>query len=259
MDIKSKIRTGQVEVDYAANCITFLDQRFYKHEPTGNWVPSETTVLGNAYPKDPMLIKWMKEQGTDSDLIMQEAAEHGSIVHKLTEDYDKGIFVSALDDNGNPKFTSKEWKHFERYVDFSKKYTPIVHHIELQLVDEQSGGTMDRDIEIEIGGVKKRLIIDIKTSNNLHDSYWIQLARYREKHEKLNSIKADDMGILWLNAKTRTEGKKDAVQGKGWQLVFPPKEYQHYLKLWTHTKALYDEQFGDMKPNLVTYQLSYQK
>jgi hypothetical protein len=68
------------------------------------------------------------------------------------------------------------------------------------------------------------------------------------------------VGILWLNAKTRTTGKNGAIQGVGWQLVSKTVEalkqdwelFQATHKLWLALNA-------DTKPKQISYQLKYKK
>lgn len=266
MNLQQKTRTNQYMVDQETGRISFLDTRFYFHEPTGDYFPSVTTILGMAYPKDAMFFEWLKQNGEDADRIRDEAGEFGSVVHGMTEDYDKGLPVTILDEFGRPKYKAREWKFFEKYVDFTDRFKPVIENIEVNMTSGnlRTAGTLDRKIELEhlIGKAmaKRKYILDIKTSNLLHDSYWLQLATYKRMWNEANpGDQIDGVCILWLNAKTRTEGKGDAIQGVGWQLVFPPKELDHYDRLWDATRLLYDEQFGDMKPKNLSYQLSYQK
>jgi hypothetical protein len=64
----------------------------------------------------------------------------------------------------------------------------------------------------------KRWLLDIKTSNSLHTSYDLQLAAYAMAWNETHNEPIEEIGILWLKASTRTEGKKDKIQGKGWEL-----------------------------------------
>jgi hypothetical protein len=74
--------------------LTFLDSRFYKTDD-GGFVPSVTTIL-ECYPKGAAYYNWLKENGKDSDEIRDEAGRRGSVVHKLTEDYDTGAEVQLV-------------------------------------------------------------------------------------------------------------------------------------------------------------------
>ena len=62
-------------------------------------------------------------------------------------------------------------------------------------------------------------LLDLKTSNNLHRSYDLQLAAYAKAIEEAKGIKIQRTGIIWLKANTRSASKKKGVyQGKGWQI-----------------------------------------
>jgi hypothetical protein len=240
-----------------ANQYTFTDGRFYEC-PTGEWIPSVTTIL-EAFPKPYQLLQWMKEQGDNADKVRDAAGKRGSQVHQLTEDYDNGEECSLVDANGNPKYSLETWGMFERYVDFSTRFNPENELIEINITDDNLGyaGTIDRIAVID----GKRYVVDIKTSNMIADTYWLQLAAYKELI--LSSISdyedaIDGVAILWLNAKTRTDGKKGDIQGKGWQLIIKEDTasdwelFQNVFSVWKHVNK-------DAKPKLLTYQITHKK
>jgi hypothetical protein len=235
------------------NRIEFLDNRFYATND-GGYVPSVTTIL-EAYPKDASYFKWLKDVGSDADTIRDEAGRRGSIVHELTERYDEGHEISIMSENGFPKFKMSEWSMFERYVEFCNQHNPIIDMMEAHMVSEKLGyaGTLDRVINLN----GKTMLIDIKTSNSIYPSYWLQLAAYNELLKEIG-VKVDSFGILWLNAKTRTEGKKGAIQGIGWQLV-TKDNLDEELKLFNTTKTLWNALNADILPRRLSYQLTHKK
>lgn len=236
--------------------ITFLDNRFYSTEEGVN-VPSVTTIL-QAYPKDAHFYSWLKQVGEEADTIRDEAGRRGSIVHSLTERYDAGEEVNLLDNSGNIGFKLMEWTMFERYVEFRQNYQFDVIHSEYNIVSPKLGyaGTIDRVIQMD--GLN--ILVDIKTSNTVYDHYWCQLAAYKklmeEQYQSINVV--DRVAILWLNAKTRTAGKKDQIQGPGWQLIIRDidQEYNDY-ELFECTQKLWVAQNADMQPKLKSYSLTH--
>ena len=241
------------------NQLTFVDGRFY-HDDNGNYYPSATTLL-EAYPKPYQLIQWMKEMGSKADEIRDNAGKRGSAVHQLTEDYDQGFECKLLDDNGKPKYSLEEWGMFERYVEFSVNHNPKHVLIEQTFVNGKLGfaGTLDRVCEID----GKIYVLDIKTSNGIYNSYWLQLSAYKElySYELDNNKewpKIDGVAILWLNAKTRTAGKNGAIQGKGWQLVTKDDTSKDW-ELFTAVQKLWHAEHEDDKPKEFSYQLSHKK
>jgi len=119
-------------------------------------------------------------------------------------------------------------------------------------------GTLDRVIDLD----GKKILLDIKTSNSIYPSYWLQLSAYAKLlKEVANDAKSiDTVGILWLNAKTRTEGKKGAVQGIGWQLVTKTiEEAEADWELFQATHKLWLAMNEDVKPKQISYQLKHKK
>ena len=241
------------------NQLTFKDGRFYTDED-GNYFPSATTLL-EAYPKPAQLIMWMKEVGNKADEIRDAAGKRGSSVHQLTEDYDQGIECTLLDEYGKPKYSLEEWAMFERYVEFSVNHKPEHHLIEQTFISSGLGfaGTIDRVCTIN----DKTYVLDIKTSNGIYNSYWLQLAAYRELYNSIVDYgnvlpKIDGVAILWLNAKTRTSGKDGAVQGKGWQMVTEMNTQKQWSLFQAVQQLWHAEHEGD-KPREFSYQLSHKK
>lgn len=232
--------------------LTLLDARFYD-AGNGNYVPSITTIL-EAYPKGAAYFNWLKENGKDADEIRDEAGRRGSVVHKLTELYDAGEEVNLVNPTGSIDYKLNEWAMFERYVEFRKRFSFSTDCIELNIISKELGyaGTLDRVITMD----GKKILLDIKTSNAIYPSYWLQLAAYRSL--LLNSLgqQVDSVAILWLNAKTRTEGKKGDIQGIGWQLIIK-EDTSKDLELFNATHQLWIAENGTSKPKQLTYQISH--
>jgi hypothetical protein len=243
-------------VDLHKNRIEFTDNRFYITED-GTYVPSVTTIL-DCYPKDAHFFQWLKDVGDKADHIRDEAGKRGSVVHNLTERYDDGEEVTFLSPNGFPEFKMLEWAMFERYVDFTHSHNPDILMMEEHFASSELGyaGTIDRIIRLN----DKKILMDIKTSNNLHNSYWLQLAAYFKLLLTCTAHGVDEVGILWLNAKTRTTGKGGAIQGIGWQLITKSVEdIIDDLAAFHHTKSLYDTLNKDIKPRNISYQLKHKR
>lgn len=249
----TKIGNSNVMIDLPSNRVTFLDTRFYRHE-NGNYYPSVTTI-GDAYPKGPEYYAWLKKVGEDADEIRDEAGRRGSNVHALTERYDNGEEVSLMDENGYISYKMSEWHNFEKYIEFRNRFPFDVVHSELNLISAELGyaGTLDRVIKFN----KKKILLDIKNANSIYPFYWLQLAAYRELLKKEVGESVDEVGILWLNAKTRTDGTKGAIQGLGWQLL-TKEDTSRELSLFNCTHKLWLEENGTMKPRQMSYQLSHQ-
>jgi hypothetical protein len=231
--------------------LTFLDSRFYKTDD-GGFVPSVTTIL-ECYPKGAAYYNWLKEAGKDADEIRDEAGRRGSVVHKLTEDYDTGEEVKLVNPNGSIDYKLNEWAMFERYVEFRRRFQFVTDCIELNIISKDLGyaGTIDRVINMN----GERILLDIKTSNAIYPSYWLQLAAYRALLYSAG-IEVDKVAILWLNAKTRTEGKKGDIQGIGWQMI-TKEDTKDDIALFYATHQLWIAENQTSKPKQLTYQISH--
>lgn len=229
--------------------LTFLDSRFYQTED-GGFVPSVTTIL-EAYPKGAAYFNWLKEAGKDADEIRDEAGRRGSVVHKLTELYDAGEQVNLINPNGSIDYKLNEWAMFERYVEFRRRFPFVIDCIELNIISKELGfaGTIDRVIDMD----GEKILLDIKTSNAIYPSYWLQLAAYRYLLLSID-IKVDKVAILWLNAKTRTEGKKGDIQGIGWQMI-TKEDTSNEWNLFKATHQLWLAENATSKPKQLTYQI----
>ena len=243
-------------IDNNTNQITFTDNRFYSEADKPS-VPSVTTIL-QAYPKDAHFFQWLKQVGDEADIIRDEAGRRGSIVHSMTERYDAGEEINLLENGGNIGYKLSEWAMFERYVDFRNNCEFDVIYSEFNMISQKLGyaGTIDRVIQMN----GKNILIDIKTSNTVYDHYWLQLAAYKrlmlELHYSIDTI--DNVAILWLNAKTRTAGKKDQIQGPGWQLIVrDPMEEANDYELFNCTHKLWLAQNGQMQPKLKSYSITH--
>jgi len=243
-------------IDTNTKQITFTDNRFYSTED-GGFVPSVTTIL-NAYPKDAHFFQWLKQVGEEADTIRDEAGRRGSIVHSLTEKYDAGEEINLLDNGGNIGFKLSEWAMFERYVQFRQNHPLDVIQSEYNVIDAKLGyaGTIDRIVQID--GLN--VLLDIKTSNQIYDHYWLQLAAYNQliinHYQSLDIV--DQVAILWLNAKTRTTGKGGVIQGPGWQLIFRDEAQRRSdMELFEATHMLWKAQNGTMVPKQQKYTISH--
>lgn len=166
----------------------------------GAEVPSVTTVIGNnlGWNKN-MLIAWTKKkalkEGIDSDTIVKESSEIGTLTHYLCENrinntipdistYPKDHLIKAK--NGYLGFCDWEafWKP-TRYV-----------HSEVSLVSEQYrfAGTIDIVAE-KNGGTH---LLDIKTSNHIHPEMVIQLAAYKRLYEEIYKVPILSQSIIKL-------------------------------------------------------------
>jgi hypothetical protein len=258
METLLKVQNKNFRLDLTGKQLTFLDTRFYLSQ-AGNYLPSVTTIL-EAYPKSAQFYDWIKKNGEDADAIRDEAGRRGSVVHGLSERYDNGEEVSLMNQDGFIDFKLGDWAMFERYVEFRNRFPEFeIEATEMNVVSDALGigGTIDRLFTWLQPKTKKRILVDIKTSNTIWPSYWLQLSGYEKMLLTEAGIECDDVAILWLNSKTRTEGKKGDYQGKGYQLIFRGEDSKKDWELFKATQALWIAENGNQKPREMSYQLSH--
>lgn len=165
--------------------------------PDGSWEPSVTTVL-SVYPKGASFQKYLAGQDSweSSQEILKAAGERGSRVHKATERLEEGEVLKRAD------FTLEEWRMLEGFIAWHKDHKPILLKKEFILKSKslRTGGTVDRLYQIGDDIV----ILDIKTSGAIYDSYWCQVAAYAYMHlEEFQDTKVDNVSILRLAPRTK--------------------------------------------------------
>ncbi len=234
-----------VQADETAKQITILDSRYYQRKP-GVFYPSVTYVL-SYFPKDKFFESWIKDVGYNSEIIMRRAGDEGTQVHNAAEAYLKGEEIVWIDEFGNAKYSLDVWKMILKFVDFWDTHKPKLIESEVHLFsdDLQIAGT--GDLIVEIGD--ELWLIDIKTSNSLHETYDLQLACYRKAWSELYDRPIDRTGILWLKANTRgsdKSGKK--IQGAGWQLKETETPYETSLETFRHLYEIFKAKNPELKP-----------
>jgi len=195
--------------------INFLDRRVYKRDE-GVYYPSVTTIL-QYMPKNKFFDNWLKDVGHNADLIMRKAGKEGTQVHEAAEALVLGKEVNWMDDYGNAKYSQIVWEMILKFYDFWSTCKPKLISTEEFVFSDKFKYAGTADLLVEIDG--EIWLLDLKTSNNLHRSYNLQLAAYAKAIEETKGIKIQRTGIIWLKASTRSASKKKGVyQGKGWQI-----------------------------------------
>ena len=195
--------------------INFLDRRVYKRSED-LYYPSVTTIL-QYMPKNKFFDNWLKDVGHSADLIMRKAGKEGTQVHEAAESLVLGKEVNWMDDYGNAKYSQLVWEMILKFYDFWSTYKPELISTEEFVFSDKHKYAGTADLLVKMDG--ETWLLDLKTSNNLHRSYNLQLAAYAKAIEEVKGIKIDRTGIIWLKASTRSASKKKGVyQGKGWQI-----------------------------------------
>lgn len=260
----AKIGAGNYAVNEETGRIQFLDSRWYA-VGENDFVPSSTTITGEAYPKSAGYYDWLKRVGEDADEIRDEAGNRGSVVHNATEILDGGGTLQLMNPEGEPQYKLLEWSMISRYADFRHRFPAEIYAVELKMASKKLGygGTLDRVMRID----GKLYLIDIKTSKEVWPNHWLQVASYERLLIETGAIATTipeplinepiHLAILHLNSKHKTNGKEGTMQGLGWQFVKADKPNAHYFKLFQHAQALWMEEHGGETPRTTSYQLTH--
>ena len=151
----------------------------------GTRVPGVTTIIGSnlGWNKN-ALIGWAKKTalaGKDSNEVLRDAGDTGTLAHIMVESYIKGEKLDTSDYTANQiERAKKSFKAFEAWEEQSD-FKIILS--ELTMVSEKMrvGGQIDI-----LGKVGDDLVVlDLKTSKWIYSEHKIQLATYTYMYEEI--------------------------------------------------------------------------
>lgn len=204
---------------------------WYKSPTKDTYYPSATTIL-NAFPKGAQFNKYLAEQTSweSSQENMREAGKRGTNVHKSSELLESGMTVTRKTQTySGGVHTNQEWQMLIGFVNWHNEHNPTLVRMEYSLVSDkyETGGTADRIYIIE----GKRVLVDLKTSGAIYDSYWAQTAIYAALYEEKHpDEKIDYTAILRLSDKKKS-GYEFVLHGR--------KEWKEDLKVFQATQKLW--------------------
>jgi hypothetical protein len=223
-----------LEISEDFKMITMPDSRYYRRN--GEYYPSVTYVL-SYYPKGVHFENWLKKVGYASEHIIKKAAEEGTQVHEMIEQYLNGNELSFLNKHGYPQYNPDIWVMFLRFVEFWETYTPKLIETEIHLFSDELkvAGTCDLVCEIE----DELWIIDFKTSNQMHTIYDLQTAVYSQCYKECYNKEVKHSAVLWLKSSKRKLNKKK-MTGKGWEIIKSERSFEENLNIFKIVHKLFD-------------------
>lgn len=147
----------------------------------GKKVPGTTTVIGR-FKESGALIYWAYNRGKDGLELYEsrdKAAELGTIVHEMVEEYVRGGHpYDVLPDGITPEDQGQVMSAFSAFEEWFESNKFSIVEQEVQLVSEvhKYGGTPDA---IAIDGKGRLVLLDWKTSSGVYADFLYQLALYR--------------------------------------------------------------------------------
>jgi hypothetical protein len=224
-----------LEIDPDGKQVNFLDSRFYKRY--NQYYPSVTSILGY-FPKGKFFESWLKDVGHNSEIIVRQASDEGTQTHHLIEKYLEGEEINWLDNKGNATCSLLVWQMLLKFVEFWEREKPELIESEIHLFSDEHKIAGTCDLVVRMRG--ELWILDIKTSNNLHTAYDLQLAAYVKCWNESFEEKITKNGLIWLKSPKHKADKKDEkIQGKGWEIYVSPRSCEENWDLFTKVHDLY--------------------
>lgn len=215
--------------DLETRQVNWLDDRAYTNDNT-QWVPSVTEILG-IIDKGTNFRNWLMTNGLNANYISMKAMEEGSQVHNLIQKFcsnpEHPVICTTYNEDGKEIFSygREVWIKFMRFVEFYTRFKPKIIAVEQAICDYDLGYGGTLDLVLEING--ERHLVDNKTGNE-YPEHELQLSAYAILWNKIfPGLKIYKTSILYLDAATRTEGRGDAIQGKGWKLSVQSDEEKY--------------------------------
>ena len=236
-----------LEISEDSQQITLPDSRFYRRN--GKYYPSITFVL-QVYPKGKHFENWLKQVGFSADFIVKKAAEEGTQVHEMIEDYLNGKELNFLNQFNHPQYSPDVWQMFLRFVEFWETYNPTLIDVEVHLFSDELKVAGTCDLICEIDG--ELWLIDFKTSNHIQPTYELQTAVYGQCYKECFGKEIKNYGILWLKS-TKRKLTKEKMIGKGWEVVTSSRTQEENIEIFKTVKRLFDLENPNESPTFTEF------
>ena len=206
----------------------------YWHDEYGYSV-GVTTILSETLPTPFGLKQWYQtEDKYTIEKVFKEAQEQGSLTHALIEELNQAKQIDLTEERLETK------KQVTAYIEWVRNWKPeqmqteqVIFYIDKNM---QYAGTID--IVAMIDGV--RTLIDIKTSNQVGISAFLQVEAYKKAYEQSYGEKIEKTLILQLGTSHRTLNTRKPIMdrpsnGVGWKIHEHPKTEQDFeltYRMW---------------------------
>lgn len=162
-------------------------ERFYARVVNGIvlWYPSVTRIIKATSPTPPGLLSWYAKHGVaEASKLRDEAAERGTEMHVLIEQYLNGV---VIDLSTLPEFQKKAVLSFHQFV-IDHDVRPVHTEKVLYSDEYQYAGACDLICTMTWKKQQIRALIDYKSGTNLYDDYAVQLGMYWQAAEEHGHI-----------------------------------------------------------------------
>lgn len=248
------MKVNEQEFKLANGTLRKIEDEFghsYWHDEFGYSV-GVTTVLQETLPTPYGLKQWYQtEDKYTIEKVFKEATEQGSKTHGFIEMLNLAQEVDLSEESITTKM------QVTAYIDWVRNWQPQEMQTEQVIfyMDKttQFAGTID--IVARIDGVLT--LIDIKTSNQVGISAFLQVSAYAEAYEQSYGEKIEKTLIVQLGTSHRTLNTRSPIMGKpsngvNWKVHEHPKEYKDFKLTYDMWMMLQDNVYPE-PPKVVEY------
>ena len=205
-----------------------LDGRRYYVTPTGERVPSVTTILDRTKPAEARqaLAEWRKRVGEDrAQQITTEAANRGTRMHKWLENY---VQTGDAGTPGTHPESQRSHRMAMKIIESGFKNVSEVWGNEVPLYfPELYAGTTDC---VGVHGGEEA-ILDFKQTNKPKrrewiDDYFLQLTAYALAHNEVHGTKIRK-GVVMMSVRPADESEPEYQE-----FVLEPKDFDMWTQRW---------------------------
>jgi hypothetical protein len=212
------------------------------YEIGGFWYPRVTSIC--KIIRKPGLDKWLANQGSFSAMKRKrkKITEWGTSIHDTIEK----IMLGRI-----PKINPAIRPSIDAFLEWFKKHRIDVFGVEKRVLSKKHFYSGTFDVLAEIDG--KTGILDLKTSREIWDDYFIQTAAYFQAHNEGMFKKANTYWVLRIDqyqecklcgAKKRDKGGEPQINGEGKKCAHKWKKLEGVCELKeVHDKQAYIDTF----------------
>ena len=235
------------EFNEAEKRVDIFNERWYIHPETKKFYRNVTTILG-VIDKGYNYEEWLKNNGHNSEIIVDRAGRFGTEFHKLVELFLNGETVKYFDLTFlGDRVSTELWERFNRWIDFWKElnekykveYKP--EGIEFVTFSEEFEYAGTIDLVARIDG--EPAIFDWKTGNHLGNKEELQQIAY------MNTLGIKKGFLIHIPA---TKPNKKGYRIK--EINYSDEMFDLFLS----TKKVFDMENTD-KPKVLTLPLELNK
>jgi hypothetical protein len=235
------------QVNEEVQRIDLFDERWYYIKDKDVYYPSVNEIL-SIIDKGSQFNEWLKNNGHNSEIIMDRAGKFGTKVHELIERFLKKQEVSYELIDGFDSST-QIWHRFLIWCTWFKSIAKDIEYSEDTIeiitydIEHKYAGTCDLFCKYK----GEYAVIDWKTGNTVGDKEEMQLTAYARALEKKLNVKIPKSYIMWMPSKAPNKNGYRIIEIENSNEIF--SSFLSAKDLWYYKNA-------KSKPKLLQFPMS---